>query len=89
MQCRLGLDSDRLMQMDLGEDDDDAFMTPDEEDDLEVLQRHRESAQADEWAGDSCAPKTRCTACFSRGRVAPAAARTCCCLNNLLALHEV
>ena len=86
------------MQMDLGEDDDDAFMTPDEEDDLEVLQRHRESAQAsaslaavqaDEWAGDSCAPKTRCTACFSRGRVAPAAARTCCCLNNLLALHEV
>ena len=59
------------MQMDFGEDDEDAFMTPDEEDDLEVLQRQRESAQAsasqaavqaDEWASESCTPQPCCMA---------------------------
>ena len=65
------------MQMDFGEEDEDAFMTPDEEDDLEVLQRQRESAQAsaslaavqaDEWASESCAPQPCCTAGLSKGQ---------------------
>ena len=68
------------MQMDFGEDDEDAFMTPDEEDDLEVLQRQRESAQAsasqaavqaDEWASESCTPQPCCMAGCPRGRVVP------------------
>ena len=96
--CRSrGLHSGYLVQMDLGEEDEDAFMTPDEEDDLEVLQRQRESAQAsasraavqaDEWSSESCAPKPCCTPGFPRGRVVPGVAIRVCRLQVLLALWE-
>ena len=84
--------------MDFGEDEEDAFMTPDEEDDLEVLQRQRESAQAsasraavqaDEWASESCAPKPCCRASCPRGRVDSGAVVTWCSLQMLLALRAL